>query len=169
MTIQFAYDKRQVIQGLRYHFISRPEIKTVLIVVECLCPPVDRTLCTGKNNSAGFYHEFDALDCARRSVSGLSCRVWFTGVRNVPARFIMHFDPGQFTLEHEHGSRSWPGPRCPSLSRARFFHLYFDSRTFSWYPKAVVPVPEELSELRKMLTEENQEEIAGALQLFSIT
>src|SRR5438067_13017126 len=33
MTIQFGYDKKQVIQALRYHFLMRPEIKILLILV----------------------------------------------------------------------------------------------------------------------------------------
>ena len=33
MTIHFTYDKRQVLQALRYHFISRPEIRIMIIVV----------------------------------------------------------------------------------------------------------------------------------------
>jgi len=33
MTIQFGYDKGQVMQALRYHFISRPEIRIMIIVV----------------------------------------------------------------------------------------------------------------------------------------
>ncbi|WP_315818322.1 YcxB family protein [Paraflavitalea speifideaquila] len=33
MTIQFGYDKKEVIQALRYHFLTRPEIKILLIFV----------------------------------------------------------------------------------------------------------------------------------------
>ena len=33
MKIYFGYDKRQVIQALRYHFISRKEIRLMLILV----------------------------------------------------------------------------------------------------------------------------------------
>src|SRR5258707_12230961 len=33
MTIHFSYDKRQVMQALRYHFISRPEMRIMLILV----------------------------------------------------------------------------------------------------------------------------------------
>ncbi len=33
MTIHFEYDKRQVMQALRYHFISRIEIRTMIILV----------------------------------------------------------------------------------------------------------------------------------------
>src|SRR5580704_5129704 len=33
MTIHFGYDKKQVIQALRYHFLTRPEIRILLIVV----------------------------------------------------------------------------------------------------------------------------------------
>jgi hypothetical protein len=31
MRISFGYDKKQVIHALRYHFITRPEIKILLI------------------------------------------------------------------------------------------------------------------------------------------
>src|SRR5687768_8938464 len=33
MTIQFDYDKRQVLQALRYHFISQLEIRIMIILV----------------------------------------------------------------------------------------------------------------------------------------
>ncbi len=33
MTIQFGYEKKQVLQALRYHFLSKPEIKTLLVVI----------------------------------------------------------------------------------------------------------------------------------------
>ncbi|HEY0732324.1 MAG TPA: YcxB family protein, partial [Chitinophagaceae bacterium] len=33
MTIYFEYEKAQVLQALRYHFISRPEIRIMLVLV----------------------------------------------------------------------------------------------------------------------------------------
>jgi hypothetical protein len=33
MTIYFGYEKPKVMQALRYHFISRPEIRIMLILV----------------------------------------------------------------------------------------------------------------------------------------
>src|ERR1700753_4468440 len=33
MTIQFGYNKRQVLDGLRGHFFGRPEIRTLVIVI----------------------------------------------------------------------------------------------------------------------------------------
>ena len=33
MTVQFGYDKKQVIQALRYHFLMRPEIKVLLVII----------------------------------------------------------------------------------------------------------------------------------------
>src|SRR5277367_3759885 len=33
MVIHFEYEKKQVMSALRYHFISRPEIKILLIIV----------------------------------------------------------------------------------------------------------------------------------------
>ena len=33
MTIEFSYNKQQVLQALRYHFLGRPEIRIMIIVV----------------------------------------------------------------------------------------------------------------------------------------
>src|SRR5919106_1569627 len=33
MTIQFSYDKKQVLQALRYHFLSKREIRLMIILV----------------------------------------------------------------------------------------------------------------------------------------
>src|SRR5215210_7285860 len=33
MTIHFGYDRKQVIQALRYHFLTRPEIRILLILI----------------------------------------------------------------------------------------------------------------------------------------
>ncbi len=33
MTVNFEYDKKQVIQALRYHFLSRKEIRLMIILV----------------------------------------------------------------------------------------------------------------------------------------
>jgi len=33
MTIQFGYNKKQVLDGLRGHFFGRPEIRTLVIVI----------------------------------------------------------------------------------------------------------------------------------------
>ena len=33
MTIHFEYEKQQVLQALRYHFVSKPEIRIMIILV----------------------------------------------------------------------------------------------------------------------------------------
>ncbi|HEX6849027.1 MAG TPA: YcxB family protein, partial [Chitinophagaceae bacterium] len=33
MTIHFTYEKSKVLQGLRYHFITRPELRLMIILV----------------------------------------------------------------------------------------------------------------------------------------
>src|ERR1700737_1075218 len=33
MTVQFGYNKKQVLDGLRSHFFSRPEIRSMIIVI----------------------------------------------------------------------------------------------------------------------------------------
>jgi len=33
MTVHFGYDKKQVLHALRYHFLTRPEIKLLIIFI----------------------------------------------------------------------------------------------------------------------------------------
>lgn len=154
MTIQFAYDKRQVIQGLRYHFISRPEIKTMLIVVNVFALLSIVLYALGKITPLAFIMSSTLWIVLMISFWFIMPGLVYRRTETFRHGFIMHFDPGQFTLEHEHGSRSWAWSSLSQFVESpHFFHLYFDSRTFFLVPKSGCAGPEELSELRKMLTE----------------
>lgn len=154
MTVQFGYDKKQVLQGLRYHFINRREIKVLLIMVNVFAIV-----------SAGLFY-FKLLQPIVFLVFSL---LWFilmlTIWRILPAtiyrrsatfrdKFIMHIDSDQVVLETERGNQSWAWDRFSSfIESPYFFHLYFNPRTFFLLPKESFGDIVDVQQIRNLLRE----------------
>ena len=135
MTIEFSYDKKQVIQGLRYHFLSRPEIKILLILVN-------------------IFAIFSAILLYFKIIQPLSFLLfsvlWFLLMlifwrllpQNIYRRshtfqdhFSLDFAEEMVTLRTEKGEKSWPWKSFSKFVESpNFFHLYFDSRSFFLVP-----------------------------------
>jgi hypothetical protein len=152
MTIHFSYDKGQVMQALRYHFISRPEIRIMIILVNVFAL------------GSLLLYAFKKITPLAFLVGSLLWVVlmisfWFILPMMVYSRnetfkhqFSMSFEQEGFLLKHERGSRSW---RWNALSHfiesPHFFHLYFDSRSFFLVPKSGMRDKDEVYELRQLL------------------
>ncbi|HPG10224.1 MAG TPA: YcxB family protein [Chitinophagaceae bacterium] len=152
MTISFGYDKKQVIQALRYHFISRPEIRIMLILVNVFAIATFTLYFMNKITPMAFLvGSFLWLV--------LMISFWFilpfaVYKRAVTFRhnFSMRFDENDFTLSHTNGSRSWPWTALKSfLETPHFFHLYFDARSFLLVPKSGCKDSDEVHELRTLI------------------
>jgi len=152
MTISFTYDKRQVMQALRYHFISRPEIRIMIILVN-----VFALLC------AILYYFKKIADFALLTGSFmwlfLMISFWFVMPALVYRRaatfkdsFTMKFEEEGFSLGNERGSKAWPWKALSTFMESpNFFHLYFDSRSFFLVPKNSFSNRDEIYELRQLL------------------
>src|SRR5262245_22231925 len=108
MTIYFEYEKGQVLQALRYHFISRPEIRLMLILVNVFAL-VSITLYAMKKITPMAFMVGSLLWII------LMISFWFILPGLVYRRaetfkhsFSMDFSTETFTLSHERGNRSWP-------------------------------------------------------------
>jgi hypothetical protein len=152
MTIHFSYDKKQVLQALRYHFINRREIRIMIIVVNVFA----------LFSAALFY--FKKVDALAFLVSSflwfmLMISFWFilpgTVYRKAQTfrdHFSMNFEEEAFTLGNERGSRSWSWKELSTfIETPHFFHLYFDSRSFFLVPKSGFSSTDEVFELRQLL------------------
>ncbi len=154
MTIYFGYEKGQVMQALRYHFISRPEIRIMLILVNVFAL-VSITLYAFKKVTATAFLTGSVLWIV------LMISFWFILPALVYRRaetfrhnFSMDFGPDSFSLSHERGQRSWAWNSLSNfIESPNFFHLYFDSRSFFLVPKSGCRNKEEVSELRQLLKE----------------
>jgi YcxB-like protein len=152
MTIYFGYQKGQVIQALRYHFISRPEIRMMLILVNVFALA---------SLILYFSHKITPTACFVGSFLWIILMIsfWFILPAMVYRRaitfkhnFSMDFKEDGFTLGHEKGSKTWPWTALKSfIESPHFFHLYFDSRSFLLVPKSGCRNGDEVFELRQLL------------------
>ena len=154
MTISFSYDKRQVLQALRYHFISRPEIRIMISVVNVFAL------------ACAVLYYFKKI-AAFAVVTGssmwffLMISFWFIMPAMVYRRaatfrdnFTMQFEDEGFSVGTSRGSKAWPWKALSTFMESpHFFHLYFDSRTFFLVPKSGFRSNDEVFELRQLLKE----------------
>lgn len=152
MTIHFGYEKGQVMQALRYHFISRPEIRIMIILVNVFAIASLILYLLHKITPFAFI-----IGAAMWIVLMIS--FWFAMPSMVYRRaatfkdhFSMSFDNDGFTLGHEKGSRSWQWKSVSNFMESPyFFHIYFDSRSFFLVPKSGCKDHDEVVELRQLL------------------
>jgi len=154
MTIHFGYEKKQVIQALRYHFISRPENRIMIILVNVFAI-----------FSLVLYlmHKITPLAFMTGTTLWIVLMIsyWFIMPLMVYKRtetflheFNMRFEENRFTLEHEMGHREWNWKELSTfLESPHFFHLYFNSRSFFLVPKVGFKDRDEVFEFRQMLKE----------------
>lgn len=132
----FTYNKSKVLQGLRYHFISRKEIKLMIIVVN---------LFAIFSAALYFFKEVNPLAFLISSTLWFILMVSFWYIlpgiiyrksATFKDRFKVSFEDQHMFLENERGSRSWPWTAFSSVIESpHFFYLYFDSRSFFLIPK----------------------------------
>ena len=147
----FTYDKGKVIQALRYHFISRPEIKVMMILVNIF---------SIASAALFFFKKISPLAFLMSSVLWIVLMItfWFLLPRMIyrkaatfKDRFRAIISGSEFRIENERGGRSWPWTEISNLIESpNFFHLYFNSRSFFLVPKDAFE-GEGLVEARKIL------------------
>ena len=152
MTSQFfTYDKQKVIQALRYHFITRREIKIMMIAVNVFAILSAALFFLKKISPYAFL---------------ISSVLWFTlmiifwfllpymvykKADTFKDRFRAILSDNEFRIENERGGRSWDwGEFSTWIESPHFFHLYFNSRSFFIVPKDAFEGGEE-HEVRKIL------------------
>lgn len=137
MTSQFfTYNKGKVIQALRYHFLSRREIKLMMILVNIFAIV---------SAALFFFKKISPLAFLISSVLWFSLMIsfWyllpFTIYKKSATfkdKFKATFGKEDFTIENERGSRSWPWKEISTtMESPHFFHLYFNARSFFIVPK----------------------------------
>jgi hypothetical protein len=152
MTISFTFEKGKVIQGLRYHFITRPELKIMIILVNVFAL-VSATLFYFKVvTPLAFFIGSVLWFSMMISVWFLLPGIIYRRTATFKDHFTMNFGPDDFSLGNERGSRSWRWQTLSAfLESPHFFHLYFDSRSFFLVPKTGCKTGEEVAELRQLL------------------
>lgn len=154
MTIHFGYEKAQVIQALRYHFISRPEIRIMLILVNVFALISITLYALGKITPMAFFAGSFLWIVLMISFWFILPFMVYRRAITFRHEFSMDFREDGFTLSHERGSKSWTWAALKNyLESPNFFHLYFDSRSFLLVPKSGCKDSDEIFELRNLIKE----------------
>ena len=148
---KFSYNKNKVIQALRYHFISRPEIKIMIVLVNVFAIVAAALFFFKKINPMAFLSS-SALWFI------LMLSFWFFlpySIYRTNKTFKDEFGVGLsdqfFTLATEKGSRQWEWNNFSHfIETPFFFHLYFSARSFFLVPKDAFTDTEE-NEARSIL------------------
>jgi hypothetical protein len=152
MVIHFQYDKKQVMSALRHHFISRPEIKFLLIIVNIF---------TILSAILFYLHRIQPVSFLLFSFLWFILLLTFWTLlplsiykksQTFQDKFSMNINDHEVILQTELGSHAWSWKEFSSyLESPFFFHLYFNSRSFFLVPKDAFPDLESLQETRNLL------------------
>lgn len=147
----FTYEKGKVIQALRYHFITRKEIKVMMILVNVFAIL----------SAVLFYlKKISPLAFLLSSILWfvLMIMFWFVLPRMIYRRAATFRDrlravlsESEMRIENERGGKSWAwGDFSSWMETPYFFHLYFNSRSFFIIPKEAFE-DDDVHEVRRML------------------
>jgi len=152
MTIQFGYNKKQVLDGLRGHFFGQPEIRIIVIVIN-LFAILSAILLFFKKIRVPYFLLF----------SFLWFFVWLSIRRFLPLsiyrrnttfrdHFTLSMDDQGVLLETTRGSQQWKWENISTFKEtAYFFHLYFTARSFFLIPKDSFKDITEIQSARQLL------------------
>lgn len=152
MQIAFTYDRKQVIQALRYHFFTRPEIRLLVILVNVFTIAAAVLLYLKKVHPLSFVFFSTIWMILMLVIWRLLPNSVYKKSQTFKDDFMMDFDEEEVTLHTDRGRQIWPWTRFSKfVETPYFFHLYFDSRSFFLVPKdAFTSIPQQ-QEIRDLI------------------
>ena len=152
MQISFTYDRKQVIQALRYHFFTRPEIRILVILVNVFTIAAAVLLYFKKVNPLSFVFFSTIWMILMLVIWRLLPNSVYKKSKTFQDDFLMAFQEEQVTLETDRGRQTWPWERFSKfVETPYFFHLYFDNRSFFLIPKDAFSTITEQQEIRELI------------------
>jgi YcxB-like protein len=147
----FTYDKPKVLQALRYHFISRREIKLMMILVNVFAIVSVTLYFLRKISPYAFITASFLWFTLMISFWFILPGIIYRRAATFKDKLRVDFESEQMTISNKRGSRSWPWTAFSTMVESPyFFHLYFDSRSFFIVPKDAFEV-DQISDVRKFL------------------
>jgi hypothetical protein len=136
MQFSFSYNKKKVIQGLRYHFISKREIKLMLILVNVFAILSAILYYSNKIRPEAFLLGSFIWILMMTGVWYILPYTIFKKSTVFKDQFILYYNNASISLENEKGSVAWYWTDFSKYFESPyFFHLYFDAKTFFLIPK----------------------------------
>lgn len=153
MQFGFSYDKKKVIQALRYHFISRSEIKILMILVNVFAIVSAVLFYLKKIRPEPFLLGSVIWLMMMVSVWYLLPYTIYRKASTFKDAFKIDFGETGVHLENPKGYVDWQWNRFSHwMETPHFFHLYFDAKSFFLVPKDDIK-DDSRHELRKLLNQ----------------
>jgi hypothetical protein len=147
----FTYDKNKTIQALRYHFISRREIKWMIILVNVFSIITAILFYFKKIHPLAFLVSSVLWFCLMIAFWYLMPRMVYNKAATFKDTLKAIISEDEFRIETERGGRSWNWNEISSwLETPYFFHIYFNPRSFFLVPKESFD-GDDAHEVRKLL------------------
>jgi hypothetical protein len=154
MNLHFEYNKEEVIKGLRYHFISRSEIKILIILINIFAIVSVGLFFAGKLQSNKLTI-FSALWFATMLA------VWFllpNSVYKNTATFkdeiVANLNSDELALNTHKGTKYIPWSGFSHVKESpEFFYLYQNAKSFFLIPKSAAHDDASVPALRKFFNE----------------
>jgi len=154
MTIQFGYNKRQVLDGLRGHFFGRPEIRILVIVINVFAI-LSAVLFALRKIPALPFLIFSVLwFCLWVAIRRLLPLSIYKKSATFKDNFVLRLEDRGILLETKKGSQLWAWEDFSGFKETLyFFHVYFTARSFFMIPKDSFRDITEIQAARKLLKE----------------
>jgi len=136
MQLSFSYQKPKVIQALRYHFVQRPEVRTMLILVNVFAIVAAILFYTKKIRPEPFLLGSIVWMFLMSAFWYFLPNRIYNQSDTFKDKFMIDFNNNHVLLETERGQMHWDWNRFSHFFESpNFFHLYFDSKSFFLVPK----------------------------------
>ncbi len=151
MQFSFSYDKAKTIQGLRYHFITRKEIRILVILVNVFTILSAILFYTKKIRPEPFLLSTVLWLFLMVSFWYLLPYTIYRRSTTFKESFTIFFFERQVRLKNARGFVDWNWSDFTHFFESpHFFHLYFSSRAFFLLPKEGLDA-ETVREIRVLL------------------
>jgi len=136
MQHAFSYEKKKVIQALRYHFVQRPEVRVLVILVNVFAIVAAVLFYTKKIRPEPFLLGSFIWIMMMASFWYLLPNSIYKRAATFKDSFTIYFNQYGVRLENEKGEMQWEWQKFSRFFESpHFFHLYFDAKSFFLVPK----------------------------------
>lgn len=151
MKFSFSYDKKKVIQGLRYHFISRKEIRVLIVLVNIFAILAAILLAFKKITPQPFLLSSLLWFCLMLAFWYVLPYTIYKRAATFKENFTISIHERFVRLENVRGYVDWNWSDFTTFVESpNFFHLYLSSKAFFLIPKDGM-TDEFTSDLRQIL------------------
>lgn len=152
LEFRVVYHKSEVLQALRYHFIRKPEVRVMVVLVNVFALLSMGLFATGLASPLPFLTGTALWLFLMLAVwRGMPAAVYRRN-RTFRDSFTVRLEDAHLFLSREGGSRTWAWREFSHYYETpAFFHLCFGEKGFLLLPKESMPGPEGVIRARRII------------------